>query len=191
MTPVRRIVAEKRRLIYPLAVVLVLNAALFAAVVYPLSIKVGGAEETARLTATALAGAKRDFDSARATVTGKASADTELKKFYGAVLPPNEGAAGRITRLTIYQLAKAAGVSYERATREESHERDSGLQKLTTTIVLSGEYRDIRRFIHSLETAPEFLILENVALSQGTDESNDLNLTVRVATYYRTERNGV
>ena len=36
--------------------------------------------------------------------------------------------------------------------------------KFTYTALLSGEYRNIRRFIHELETAPEFLVLENVQL---------------------------
>jgi Tfp pilus assembly protein PilO len=187
----RRILEEKRRLIYPVVAVLLINAAVFAAVVYPLSLKVSAGEQSAQAAARELSAARRDYESARATVSGKAAADTELKKFYGAVLPPDDSAARRITYLQIYQLAKKANLNYERAANEVTRERESTLGKLTTTVALSGEYRNIRRFIHELETAPEFLILEIVAVSQGTDSGSGLNVTVRVATYYQAGGDGI
>ena len=191
MTLTRRIFDEKRRLIYPLLIALILNAALFVAVLYPLSLKVGNGERSAQAAARELAAARRDFESARATVSGKAAADAELKKFYGAVLPPDQSAARRITYLNIYQLAKKANVNYERAAVEVTQERDSTLGKLTTTVVLSGQYRDIRHFIYNLETAPEFLVLENVSLTQGAEEGGALNVTVKVATYYQAGGDGI
>jgi Tfp pilus assembly protein PilO len=191
MSLARRILDEKRRLIYPIVAVLLVNAAVFAAVVYPLSLKVSAGEQSAQAAARELSAARRDYESARATVSGKAAADTELKKFYGAVLPPDDSAARRITYLQIYQLAKKANLNYERAANEVTRERESTLGKLTTTVALSGEYRNIRRFIHELETAPEFLILENVAVSQGTDSGSGLNVTVRVATYYQAGGDGI
>ncbi|MBA3642126.1 MAG: hypothetical protein H0W53_23300, partial [Acidobacteria bacterium] len=66
-----------------------------------------------------------------------------------------------------------------------------GLAKLTTTATLTGEYRDIRRFLHQLETRPEFIVLENVDLSQNSSEmSRGITVTVQVATYFRTGGNG-
>jgi len=190
MTLPRRIFEEKRRLIYPVIGALLLNIALFLAVVYPLSIKVANGERSAQAAETALTAARKDFESARSTVSGKQAADAELKKFYGEVLPPDESDARRITYANINQLAKKANVHYERASYEGTQERDSTLGKLTTTITLSGEYRDIRRFIYELETAPQFLVLENVALSQGAEASTALNVTVKVATYYQAGANG-
>jgi Tfp pilus assembly protein PilO len=191
MSLARRILEEKRRLIYPVVAVLLINAAVFAAVVYPLSVKVSAGEQSAQAAARELSAARRDYEFARATVAGKAAADAELKKFYGAVLPPDDSAARRITYLQIYQLAKKANLDYERAANEVTRERDSTLGKLTTTVALSGEYRNIRRFIHELETAPDFLILENVAVSQGTESGTALNVTVRVATYYQAGSDGI
>jgi len=124
-------------------------------------------------------------------VTGKAAADEELKNFYGAVLPPDQSAARRITYLNIFQLAKKSNVNYERAAVDVSQDRDSTLGKLTTTVTLSGQYREIRHFIYNLETAPEFLVIENVALSQGSDTSSALNVTLKVATYYQAGGNGI
>jgi Tfp pilus assembly protein PilO len=56
---------------------------------------------------------------------------------------------------------------------------------------LTGEYRDIRRFLHELETRPEFIVLENVDLTQNDSElSRGITVTVQVATYFRTGGNG-
>jgi Tfp pilus assembly protein PilO len=190
MTIFRRVMAEKRGLIYPLIGAVLLNAAVFIAVVYPLSRKVANGERDAQAAARARATAQAEFDRARATVSGKASADAELKKFYSAVLPPDQSAARRIIYGKIDKLASTANVKPGQETFAPSQERDSQLGKLTATVVLMGEYRNIRRFIHDLETAPEFLILENVALSQASERDRGLTVVVKVATYYRIGTDG-
>jgi hypothetical protein len=190
MTFDRRILEEKRGIIWPLVAALVLNIALMALVVYPLSRKVAGGEGQARAAAATLAGARQDYAAARATVSGKISADAELQKFYKDVLPPDVSGARRITFVKIDQLAQRANLRMYRRNYDTSQVRGSELGKLTVIATLSGEYRDIRRFIYALETAPEFLVLENVALSQGEDRERVLNVTVQVATYYRAGGNG-
>ena len=77
-------------------------------------------------------------------MSGKAAADAELKKFYGEVLPPDVSAAQRVTYLKIQQLAQKSNVTYERASNEVTRDQDSTLGKLSTTVTLSGQYRDIR-----------------------------------------------
>jgi len=190
MTPLRRVLAEKRGLIYPLVSAVLLNAALFAAVVYPLSLKVANGERDAAAAASARNTAQIEYDAARATVSGKASADAELKKFYSAVLPPDQSAARRIVYAKIDKLAADANLTQGPGDIAPTQERDSRLGKLTATLVLTGEYRNIRRFIHSLETAPEFLVIENVALSQGSERDRGLSVVVKVATYYRVASDG-
>ena len=62
----------------------------------------------------------------------------------------------------------------------------AALAKLTTTYVLTGDYRDVRRFIYSLETAPEFIVLENVALTSAAEQpGRTLGMNLEIATYYR------
>ena len=190
MTPARRVLREKRALIWPIAIALILNVALYAIVVYPLSKKVAGGEQAAAASTVALLSAKRDFDAAKATIAGKAQADVELQKFYGEVLPPDMSGARRITFLRIEQLATQNDLRLERETSNARPQQDSDLVKYTYTAALSGEYRNIRRFIHSLETAPEFLVLEKVELTQNESANKALNVAVQIATYYRTGANG-
>lgn len=190
MTLARRIFDEKRRYIYPLIGALIINLALFAAVVYPLSLKVANGERDAQAATAARAAASAEYEAARATVTGKDSADAELKKFYGAVLPPDQSGARRILYGKIDKLATSAGVRPGQESYEVTQERDSNLGKLTANVMLFGDYRSIRRFIYELETAPEFLVLENISLSQGKEREQGLNVLVKVATYFRAEGNG-
>jgi hypothetical protein len=191
MTPYRRIFHEKRTLIWPVIAGLLLNVALFALVVYPLSQKVAAGEAEAMAASNALLAAKRQYNNARNTVTGKGQADTELGKFYEQVLPPDMAGARRITYLRIPQLAKEMNLQPENQTANPTEVRDSALGKWTLTAVLSGEYRNIRRFLHQLETAPEFLVLERVELKQSENEKDrGITVTIQVATYYRTGGHG-
>ena len=192
MTPYRRVMAEKRRLIWPLGIALLVNVALFALVVYPLSNKVAAGQQEADAAAFALAASKRDYAHARQTVTGKGQADAELAKFYQDVLPPDLSGARRITFLRIPQLAQQSNLRLETQTSSPSHVRESDLSKLTHSAVLTGEYRDIRRFIHQLETSPEFLVLERVELSQNESAAarGGITVSVQIATYFRTGGDG-
>jgi hypothetical protein len=186
-----RILHEKQRMIWPLALVLVANAAVFAMVVYPLSQKVASGQQEADAATIALNNARRDYANARATVTGKSQADTELKKFYSDVLPPDLSGARRITYLPIGQLAQETNLRVVRQTTDVAPIRESSLTRFTQTAVLTGEYRDIRRFIYRLETRPEFIVIENVDLSQNENEtSRGITVTLQIATYFRTGGDG-
>ena len=191
MIDFRRIFGEKRSLIWPLALVLIANAVVYALVVYPLSQKVALGEQEATAANFALLTARREHANARATVTGKGQADAELKKFYTDVLPPDLSGARRITYLPLEHLAEEANLRLERQALSPDERSQGGLAKLTTTATLTGEYRDIRKFLHQLETRPEFIVLENVDLSQNASEmSRGITVTVQVATYFRTGGNG-
>jgi len=190
MADIKRIVAEHRRAVWLIAAALILNAALLALVVLPLSQKVRGGEQQSQSAIVELANARRDFNAARATVTGKGQADSELKKFYQEVLPLDQSGARRILYLNIDQLARKSNLTVVRYNFDPETDRRSSLHKLTMTLNLEGEYNNIRRFIHQLETSPEFRVLESVALAQGEEGERGLSVTALVSTYFRTGGNG-
>ena len=190
-TPYARIMREKRALIWPILAALVINIALFALVVYPLSQKVATGEQDATAAADALTAAKKQYQSARDTVAGKSQADEELKRFYENILPPDVAGARRISYLRVVQLAQQMNLRFETQTATPSEVRESNLGKWTQIAVLTGNYRDIRRFIHQLETAPEFLVMERVDLKQNENEtSKGITVTVQLATYFRAASDG-
>ncbi len=185
--PARRIFSEKRRLVVPLVGGLVLNALIFALAVYPLDMRVRGAESREAAALVELAAARRDEAAARAVLEGKDRTNAALRTFYHDVLPGDLTGARRITHLRLAQLAQQAHLQYDRRSTEPQVDRDSALGRLRVTMVLQGEYEDVRRFIYQLETAPDFVVIEDVGLAQGSEADAPLTLSLTLATYYRAE----
>lgn len=187
MTTFQRVMAEKRRVLVPLLLFAIANIVLYAIVVFPLGRQVVSAESEARLQHEQLNAARFDLKSAKATVTGKAQADSALQKFYKEVLPSDAASARRVTYTRLGQLAQQANVRLETGTNKNDREKGSSLSKVTTTYTLTGDYRDVRRFVYSLETAPEFIVLENVSLTSSGEpqQARGLRVSLEIATYYR------
>jgi Tfp pilus assembly protein PilO len=185
MTLFRRVLAEKRRVVLALAAAATGNVLLFALLVFPLGRQVASAEQDAQLQREALRHARQDAASAHATVQGKDQADSALHKFYLDVLPTDASSARGITYRRLSQLARESNLRLDRGTNVVKQEKGSSLQKVTTTYMLTGDYRDVRQFIYSLETAPEFMVLENVVLSAPAERERALTVQLDVATYFR------
>jgi len=190
MTGARRIIFENRRAIYVIAIALIVNAAIYALVVYPLAQRVATGEQQAGEATRDLVAARKTFESARGTVSGKKEADAELIKFYQDVLPPDFSGARRILYPHLDQIARKASLTTKQYRWNPEEGRTGDLRKLTMTMSLTGDYGSVRKFIHELEIAPEFLVLESVAVTTETDGDRRLNVLATVATYYRAPEHG-
>jgi Tfp pilus assembly protein PilO len=190
MTGARRIMFENRRAIYIIAIALIVNAALYALVVYPLAQRVASGEQEAGEATRELVTARKTFESARGTVTGKKEADAELVKFYQDVLPPDLSGARRTLYPHLDQLARKASLTPGQYRFHPEEGRTGELRKLTMTMSLTGDYANVRKFIHQLETASEFLVLESVAVTTESEGDRRLNVLATVATYYRAPDHG-
>jgi len=111
--------------------------------------------------------------------------DGQLERFYAEVLPATLADARNLLNPYLDDLADETNLVLERRTSTSNRERESLLAKLETTMVLAGEYRDIREFIHRLETAPEFILIEEVLLTHQPETDGALVLTLGVSTYFR------
>lgn len=194
---ISRILREKRRIVLPLAIVAVANLLTLLLVVYPLSRRTAGSEEHAGSAAVGLAQATQATRAAQATLDGRARTDKQLETFYADVLPRDQAAARRMTYLHMAQLAREANLDYQRRQFRDEKVKEGTLTRMDMDIALEGDYRDIRRFIHTLETAPEFAVIRRVALAPAQERSGNgpvknnngprlLTVTLTVATYYRT-----
>ena len=190
MTLLKRILVEHRSVVAPLAIALLVNAGVYALVVYPLAQKSAGATDRAIAAANSRKAAERDQTAAAALVTGKSHAEQELSTFYDKVLPADLAAARRMTYARLPALARQANVKYEERRFEvDQAPKTARLGHLRIRMVLQGEYEGLRQFIYELETTPEFIIIDDVTLSQ--DEANKpLTLTLELSTYYRVAANG-
>ncbi|HEY3381425.1 MAG TPA: type 4a pilus biogenesis protein PilO [Vicinamibacterales bacterium] len=185
----RRILTEQRTFVLILGIVLAINVGVYAAVVYPLSVRVGDADARAFRAEETRRAAQREYQAARGIAAGKERAEAELQTFYRDILPSDLSAAHRLTYLNLAQLARKSNLRIQRRTATPGHVRGGSLDVFTIVILLEGNYEDIRQFIYNLEAAPEFVAIESVAIDQGHEASGSLALTLQLVTYYRVVAN--
>lgn len=191
MTLWKRILLEKRLLVIPLALGAILNAVAYIAVVRPLGIKAAGVADRASAAARAVTAAERDHADAQALVTGKSRADEELSTFFDRVLPADQSAARRLTYTAVPALARKRNVRFlDRRVDIELEKRDARVGRMKIRVDLQGDYQSLRQFIFELESAPEFVIIDDVTLVQS-DPAKPLTLSLELSTYYRLGRNGI
>lgn len=185
-----RIVSEKRRVVIPLGAILLLNLLAYFIVVRPLAAQSAGASDRAAAATAARTAAERDVAAARALVAGKARAEEELAAFYSKVLPADVTAARRMTYAMLPALAKKSNVRYEaRTTTLADMDSDSRLGQMTIRMMLGGDYESVRRFIYEVESAPEFVILDDVVIAESA-EDEPLSLSLNLSTYFRLPGHG-
>ena len=183
----RRVFDEYRRVITPLAAALVLNIAAYAFLVYPLAQRVANVAQRNQNAEQELAAARADYAQATGTVTGKTRAAEELNTFYSKVLPADFPAARRLIHLRLAQLARQSNLQMSRVQYEPDEKRKGSLTRLNITMDLAGSYAAMRAFIHELETSAEFVVIDNIELSEESDGDNQLKVKVNLSTYYRNQ----
>jgi Tfp pilus assembly protein PilO len=188
--PLKRIFEDKRRLVVPVAAGLALNVVLFAGVVYPLRARTQTMEVRTAAANLDLQAAERDAADARGLTQGRDRTDTALKAFYGDVLPSGHAEARQATFLRLTQLAEQHGLEQSRRSTDPKQERESSLARLQISMALRGSYENIRRFIHQVETGPDFIVIDSISLQQGDEAGAPLTLALALSTYYRAGADG-
>lgn len=186
--PIARVLREHRSALLPLVIVLAINLIVLVAVVLPLSQRVVTSEARAEAAERAQAAADGEFKQAEAVRDGKTRASADLETFYRQVLPADAAAARRMTHVKPQQRAREHNVRYERGATNEEEIDDSVLERQTVSMTLSGDYDDLRAFIYTLETSPDFVVIDNVGLAEGSGVNAPLSLSLDLSTYYRTAR---
>jgi hypothetical protein len=182
---VARVIADHRRWLVPVGIVLAINIVVLTAIVLPLRRSVESASANADASGLALQGARADLKEAEATRDGQSQASADLDRFYAEVLPRDFATARRITTLKLSQMARSHGVDFESGAATPETLRDSSLERLQVNYELSGDWDDIRQLIYALETGPDFIVIDNVQLAEGQAANAPLSLTLEMSTYYR------
>jgi Tfp pilus assembly protein PilO len=185
-----RIYVERRRVLLPLVAILILNVLVLALVVWPMRSHVASTEAEADASTLDLLNARRTQIGTKGAAESQRLADQQLRTFYTDVLPRDLATATKTTNRWLQQAAADAGLEYRAARYEWDHIRDSRLSRAHSTVTLRGRYSDVRRFLHAVEAAEEFIIVESVEVAQpdATQASPDsqLELALDVATYFVT-----
>ena len=182
----RRVLHEHRRLLVPLAIALAVNVAAYVIVVRPLEDRVANIEERDAAAERTLAAARNEHKIALGTSTGKDRARAELARFYKDVLPADLSASRRLTHTRVPEMGREFDVEfYSSQVSPVLRARDSSLSRYTTEVELAGRYGDVRSFLHALETAPEFVVIDDITLSEEDVEGGLLQLTLQLSTYFQ------
>lgn len=187
--PWSRVIADHRRALVPVGIVLAINIAVLVFIVMPMRRSVESGESQANDSVVALNAAIADLKEAEAMRDGQAQAGTDLEKFYSEVLPANLAAARRMTVLKLAQLARSHDVSLQRGAATTEELRNSPLERLGVNYSLEGSWNDVRQFIYEIETGPDFLVIDNMALSEVEGTNTPLALELEISTYYRVAGN--
>ena len=181
----RRVMAERKGLVLPLLIALVVNIAVLALGVFPLQASVAGDENRAMAVKRQLIEAQRLERLANDTRTSQVRADQELKQFYSEVLPGSHAVAQNLLYLQLRIIARQNGLAFSASKFEIKAVEDSALMRLTANVQLNGDYSNIRRFLYDIETAEEFFVVENMKLGPSSrKDSGALEVLVDVSTYY-------
>jgi len=187
MKLMQRIFVEKRLAITIVITAVVVDIALYALVVLPGSVALTNARQRAELASSGLIAAEQALAMARTTVDGKLEADRELQNFYREILPSDLSDARGITFARLEEAASRNNLLMQRRSSSTDHEEGSRLARLQMTMFLKGDYRDMRSFLSELEAADDFIVIEEISLSQDDAAENTESLTLGLATYYWTE----
>ena len=95
-----------------------------------------------------------------------------------------------MTYASLPALAEKSGVQWQTRTSEvEPPQKGARLGRFETRMVLQGDYGNLRQFIYRVESAPEFVIIDDVSLTEAK-ANEPLTLTIRMSTYYRLATSG-
>jgi Tfp pilus assembly protein PilO len=187
---IRRILSDYRTTGITLGLLAILVAGGYVLFLYPLKARVASTERRAVAASTALRAAAQQDLGVRRLVTGKQQAASDLERFYTEILPPNRAAARRITYVQMAELAEDCNLDLTRRTAEVVEDRGGQLARMTVTMTLRGEYGDIRRFIHRVETSASFVVVSGLELAQRDSTDNLLEVALQLTTYYRVADGG-
>ena len=187
--PLSRVITDHRHWLAPVGIVLAINLVVLVGVVLPLRQSVQSGASRAEASAQQLREALAELKNAEATRDGQAQAATDLDRFYASVLPADFNTARRVTHLKLAQMARSHDVMFQSGAATPESLRNSTLERLSVSYQLAGDWDDIRQFIYELETGPDFVVIDNVALAEGSEANAPLALTLEMSTYYRVATN--
>ena len=180
----RRAAHEQRTWVMTIGALLVLNLVVYLAVIRPSSQRVSSVTERTQTAEGELAAARLAQMRAKAALTGKSDASKKLDTFYHDVLPANLSAARDLFFPWVEQTARQVGLAATSSSVDVTSERDRQLTQFSIQMELAGSYAAVREFIHRLERAPKFVVIDRVTLQENPAEGG-LALKLELSTFYR------
>ena len=109
------------------------------------------------------------------------AAEEDLRKIYDEILLPKRKGVLEI-RLELEDLARSMQVKRSDFDYQYKDMPEFRVLQFGLSVPVEGSYRNIRRFINSIERSKHFLIIDRVDLS-SEDKPDALNLAFKLSTY--------
>jgi hypothetical protein len=171
----------KRIHLVRLALVLIaLNLLLLVFIVLPQNSRIERLQSEYALTRTRLATSQKNIIELKGRLQGLQQAEKDLKTIYSKILIPKKTGVTDI-RLELESLAQSLQIKKENFSYNYEPLTEFKIQQFQLGVPVEGNYRNIRRFINSIERSKHFLILERVDLSE--QKADILNLDFQLSTY--------
>lgn len=174
------ILMKKVHLVRFTLALIVLNLLLFIFVVLPQNGRIARLHSEYGLTRTRLAGSQKNIVELKGRLQALLQAEKDLKAVYSKILIPKKTGVTDI-RVEVESLAQALQIKKENFTYNYEPLAEFKVQQFRLGVPVEGNYKNIRRFINSIERSKHFLILERVDLSE--QKSDILNLDFQLSTY--------
>ena len=168
-----------------LAILLVINAAVFAAVTYRLANKQERLADDQERLAAELAEITEQLDRLSTAEGRVVENTTAVTEFW------TDTVKTRVPGLTeaweeIDRLANESNVVKGR-TGYDRDLLDVGLEQIKATMPVEGNYFDLVRFINRLERSPRFFLVEEVRLSQRDADDTKIRLDCSISFYLKAQ----
>ena len=112
-----------------------------------------------------------------------AQGEKDLAAFREKV-PMHQEFTGLIVELE--DLAEEAGLDLTQISYQNDRDKDGDFLRYTLTFTVTGRYRDVKEFVHSLEQSPRLIILRQIGLQGvGGESETDVRLQLSVETFFR------
>ena len=127
-----------------------------------------------------------DLKEAEATRDGQTQASADLDALLcGGAAGGHFGGAPHDAREVCASWRMSHDVMFQSGAATPEELRDSSLERLHVNYSLTGDWDDIRQLIYELETGPDFIVIDNMQLTEGSQANAPLSLTLELSTYYR------
>lgn len=110
--------------------------------------------------------------------------EADLEKF-GAAIPSRSEFTALIGE--IFSLADRAGLVIDSIGYDPKEIAGQNLLRYGFSFSVKGDYGQVKRFIHSLEQSERLIVIDDLALSGGKAGAAQVELRLRLATFFRTE----
>src|SRR5262245_26349902 len=181
--PVRDLRQLRKTALLAGSALLLLNAAFYALAVHPRIRDYRDLSGAKQKFATELASAEMTHKTLTAYVDHLTETKTNSADFFGRVLRTKQENLIKVQK-ELYDIGQEFKINPDTVSFSTEELAEDGLEKFNVSVVLEGDYGDLRKFIARVENSEVFLVIDSVTL-QGTKEGGLLlQMNIVVSTYF-------